>query len=735
VEGSYTPAARKDLESRLVNQLDDSMQVKSVSKVLWSEIRHPSAFDTSSADKSIIFMHILMNKLGYFKDSIYYTVHVDTVNKKQYRTTTVFTVTPGKLVRIDSIAYNIRIPDLQQLTDSSMTDTYLKKGHSFSQDTIAAELDRLVEVYRNRGYMRITRDELICAWDTLDASLLAPALDPFEQLQQLQQIKEHRDNPTVNLEIRLRPTADSTRLKRYYVGNVSLYPDFSEDSAAYTRKEKKVQGINMVYYRDLFKLKALPQNVYFKSGDLYSQRRYLRTINRFNTLGAWRLVDIEQLPRKGTDSVDTKIKLTPASKYLFSANLEGSFNSGSVLSVTNLFGVGFNIGLQNRNFARASNQSNTNVRFGTEFSASQGQQFIQTKQASIGHSIYFPRLIPPMNFVPERLRDNGRTVLSFNVANTDRKDLFNLTTVNASWGYDFSWRNRRQNVTKSLTVKLPNIEYNFLSVRDSLRKLMNDIPSFRYIFNQGLIVSLLARYTTIWDRKKSGDILRLNFEESGLLTGKIKTKIFDSLYRFIKFDADFGHKIKITPRSDFVARIFAGVGFELESPSPDKGRYMPFFRQYYAGGPSSMRGWGLRRLGPGSTLKTYEKDPFRSGDIQLEANAEYRFYLLSVAGQKVNSAFFTDVGNIWYRNSNPDYPEGTFKFNQFYKDLGVDAGVGLRIDFNYFLVRLDYGLKVRNPSPQPDDIESQYKWFYKWNELSTLVGGQLQLGINYPFGY
>lgn len=736
VEGNYTTAGKKDLEARLQNQLDDSMQVRSVSKVLWSELKHPPAFDSASADKSILFMHILMNKLGYFKDSIHYKVSIDTVKKKQYRATTVFTVMPGKLVRIDSILYNIRIPDLQQLTDSAMTDTYLKKGHSFSQDTIAAELDRLVEVYRNRGYLRITRDELICAWDTLDASLLAPALDPFEQLQQLQEIKAHRENPTVNLEIRLRPTADSSRLKKYFVGNISLYPDFNEDTAAYTRKEKKVRGINMVYYRDLFRLKSLPPNVYFKSGDLYSQRRYLRTINRFNSLGAWRLVDIEQLPRKGTDSVDTKIKLTPASKYLFSANLEGSFNSGSVLSVTNLFGVGFNIGLQNRNFARASNQSNTNVRFGTEFSATQGQQFIQTKQASIGHSIYFPRLIPPMNFLPERLKDNGRTVLSFNVANTDRKDLFNLTTVTASWGYDFNWRNRRQNVTRSLGIKIPNIEYNFLTRRDSLDTLIKNNPSLKYIFNQGLIVSELSiRFTTIWDRKKSADIFRFNFEESGLLTGKIKTKIFDSLYRFIKFDADIGHKIKLTPRTEFVARIFGGVGFELESPSPDKSKYMPFFRQYYAGGPSSMRGWGLRRLGPGSTIKSYTDDPFRSGDIQLEANAEYRFYLMSVAGIKVNSALFTDVGNVWYRNSNSDYPEGTFKFNQFYKDLGVDAGAGLRIDFNYFLVRLDYGLKVRNPSPQDADKDSQYKWFYKWNELSTLVGGQLQLGINYPFGY
>jgi len=738
VIGNYSKDEKKDLESRLENQLDDSMRVKSVSQIYRTVWKKPSPFDSTSAEKSIIFMHNLMNKLGYFKDTIHYTVSIDTVREKQLRATTTFTVKPGKLVRIDSILYNIKSADLQQLTDSAMKETYLKKGHSFSQDTIAAELDRLIEVYRNRGYLRITRDELVCLWDTLDASLLTPTFDPFEQLEQLQQIRQHRENPTVNLEIRLRPTLDSTRLLKYYVGNITMYPDLNEDTALYARKEKVVKDIKMVYYRDLFRLKFLPENVYLKRGDLYNQRRYLRTSNRFNSLGAWRLIDIEQIPRKGTDSVDLNIKLNPASRYLFTSSLEGSFNSGSVLSVSNLFGVGFNIGLQNRNFARASNQSNTNVRFGTEFSATQGEQFIQTKQASLGHSIYFPRLIPKLNFLPERLRDNARTVLSFNVANTDRKDLFNLTTITGSWGYDFTWRNRKQNITKSLSLKVPNIEYNFLNRRDSLDTLIKQNPSLRYIFNQGLIVSeLYAGYTLIKDRKRSTDIFRFNFEESGLVTGLIKTRIFDSLYRFIKFDADFGHKIKISPRSEFVARIFAGIGFELNSPSEDKSKYLPFFRQYYAGGPSSMRGWNLRTLGPGSTVKNIrggDGDPFRSGDMQIEANMEYRFYLATVAGAKVNSALFTDAGNVWYRTSNPDYPDGTFKFNKFLDDLGVDVGAGLRVAFTGFIIRLDYGLKARNPSPQLGDIDSQGKWFYNW-DLKTVFGGQLQLGINYPFGY
>ncbi|MBS1577928.1 MAG: hypothetical protein JST09_21760, partial [Bacteroidetes bacterium] len=277
VIGNYTKDEKNDLETRLMNQVDDSMRVKSVSQIYRTVWRKPSAFDSTSAEKSVVFMHSLMNKLGYFRDTINFQVDIDTINKEnrkktQLRATTTFYVKPGKLVHIDSIVYNIKNAGLQQLTDSTLKETYLKKGGSFSQDTIAAELDRLIEVYRNRGYMRITRDELVCLWDTLDASLLTPTFDPFEQLQQIQQIRQHRENPTVTLEIRLRPTPDSTRLLKYYVGNITMYPDLNEDTVLYERKEKVVKDIKMVYYRDLFKLKALPDNVYMKRGELYNQR-------------------------------------------------------------------------------------------------------------------------------------------------------------------------------------------------------------------------------------------------------------------------------------------------------------------------------------------------------------------------------------------------------------------------------------------------------------------------------
>jgi hypothetical protein len=275
--------------------------------------------------------------------------------------------------------------------------------------------------------MRFGREDLIGLWDTLDISLLRPTLDPLEQIEILQKLKERRENPTASLEIRLRPASDSTKFTKYYVGDIYVYPDITYDTAGIPRKEETINGVKVIYYHNLFKPKIFPQNIYFKHGDLYNQQNYLRTINRFNSLGAWRLVNIDQMVRNDEDTADFYIRLTPARKYSFTANLEASQNSSAVSG--NLFGIGFNVNLLNRNFARAATQTNTTIRYGVEL----GNKLIQSQQVSISHNIYFPKAIPNFRWLPERHRNNIRTVFSFNAGNTERNLFYNLTTPCNGW--------------------------------------------------------------------------------------------------------------------------------------------------------------------------------------------------------------------------------------------------------------------------------------------------------------
>lgn len=725
------------LETNLYQQLDDSIKPKIKNWPFIAIYKNPAVLDTSSIGKSIQYMHYYLNGEGYFNDSIQYATAIKRVETEQ-RGYTHFDVWAGKVTRIDSLSYSLNDDSLQLITDNNLKNALIKKGDPFAQSPISSEMDRLVELYRNNGYLRFSRDLLYGLWDTVDIRLLQPTLDPIEQARQMEMLRERAKNPTASLDIRLKPVDDSSRIMKYYIGNVFVYPNTNADTLGKRRNETTIDHVTIIQNGYKFKPKIFPPNIYFKTGDLYNQRRYLRTLNRFNTIGSWRLVTIDQIPREGQDTVDMIVKLTPAPKFSFSANTEGSF-SQSVIS-GNFVGLGFNLGLQNRNFLRGANLATSNIRYGVELGSWSGGQLIQTQQVSISNSIIYPRFIfPGEKKFTDEFRGNTRSIFSMNAANTERRYLYNLTSINGSWGYDFSWRASDYNTTTrtyNLGIKLPNIEYSYLIKRDSLDTLISHNPSIKNIFTDGFISSGIVNFTMPWANRnnKSLNVFRANFEESGLLTGLIRNDFLDKhLYRFVKLDAEYAKLLKWT-KTSLVLRGFGGVGYELGSTSnPDKRDKLPFFKEYYSGGPNSMRAWQLRRLGPGSTVKSFTGQsisiPDRFGDVQLEANIEYRMPLFKVASIPVNGALFTDMGNVWYLKKNAGDENEVFKLSRLGTDLAIGSGAGVRIDFGFFVIRLDYAYKVKDPSPSPEDASYQNRFF----AYPFFKGSQLQLGIGYPF--
>ena len=150
-----------------------------------------------------------------------------------------------------------------------------------------------------------------------------------------------------------------------------------------------------------------------------------------------------------------------------------------------------------------------------------------------------------------------------------------------------------------------------------------------------------------------------------------------------------------------------------------------------------MRAWSVRKLGPGSTNRSFARDsiPDRFGDIRLELNAEYRFYLTLLFGYPLEGALFTDIGNVWFRRENLDFPDGEFRLSRLFHDLAVGVGTGLRWDFGFLKARFDFAWKAKDPSPE--DPAAENKWFYKtrlgFGDKDGRQGAQFQLGINYPF--
>ena len=150
---------------------------------------------------------------------------------------------------------------------------------------------------------------------------------------------------------------------------------------------------------------------------------------------------------------------------------------------------------------------------------------------------------------------------------------------------------------------------------------------------------------------------------------------------------------------------------------------MPFERSFYSGGSTGMRGWSYRKLGPGAYNPINEDEKLeRIGDIQLECNAELRFPIHG----SFNGAVFVDAGNIWNYHANENYPNGEFHFDTFYDQIAVDAGLGLRLDFNIVILRFDWALPIRKPYPN----DAGRHWTF--DEFSIL-DSHLVLNIGYPF--
>ncbi|HYC29427.1 MAG TPA: hypothetical protein VEB42_11430, partial [Chitinophagaceae bacterium] len=351
-------------------------------------------------------------------------------------------------------------------------------------------------------------------------------------------------------------------IRPYYINKVTIYPDVPVATDTFQVVKRDTLRIGQYYIitqSDRFRRHFLTQYTALRPGSLYKQDNYFKTINTFNQLGAWAQANVDVFEKVDSDSLlDVEITLYPAKKYTTVEDLEISRNNANtatsdVIATSNLFGVGFNVGLRNRNFARQSIQTTTNVRVGFEV----GRNVFQTLQTSVAHNIYIPKFLPPWGWLPWN-RDSiesPRTVISVNGSYTDRRQFFSLFSVNLANGYEWGRRNH------TWFVRIPNLEYTSLNKRDSLDKLEARNPYLKYAFNDGLVISLQGSYR--W-QKQFGihfNAVRIGVEESGGLTGLNKQlDINGRLFRFVRADAEFRHWIQYR-KSALAFRLMGGAGF------------------------------------------------------------------------------------------------------------------------------------------------------------------------------
>lgn len=753
----------KKLTTELNNYWDDSVKAQKVSEIkpfsfkqapIAKVLRNPPLFDSLNVERSKVFMNAYLNSQGYYYASFKDSFFIDTPkrynerNKYQFRTTVIMKIDLGKSIKIDSVSYTLSDSVLQLLVKKEFGNSLLKKGSPYNKQIIADELDRLVTIIRQNGYYKFTREDVYALVDTTNEKLLKLTLDPIEQAKLIAEAdKQRRENPTWDIDIRQREVKDSSKLRQFFIGNVYYYPetkftDFPDSLIVqkWARELRNKKGDLIIRdYEGKFKLRPLREHTYIRSdtvNGIYNEELYYKTINTLSHIPAWKQVDARIVGR-ANDTLDFHIFLEPAVKQNMTYNLETSRNSND-FSSGNLLGLSFSANHTNRNVWKQAIQSNTSLRAGIELNfvdtSSSTKSLIQTFQIGLSHSYSFPRLIAPKFLKLGRKSDNKRTLLAASASYIERFDTYRLRqlTTNLNW----EWQKKND----AFSLKPINIELYKIDTLPLLEQIFKDNPFLRNSFNTGNVIGASFTVTKSIKSKRNPNNshqIRLGIDESGFLLGLLPLSAVkqweNKIYQYIKVEVDYKFSQK-RAKSEIAAHLFSGVGIPLG------GQSLPFFKQFSAGGPNSMRAWGLRQLGLGSSLAsdTIPVNNFRDrfGDLQLEANLEYRFTLANLSGFKIGSALFADIGNIWNIKKNASNPNSEFSLNRLAKDIAIGVGTGLRFDFNYFLIRVDFAYKLKDPGrAENNGWISEFRWKEnRSNDTKTEVRNfAFQLGINLPF--
>jgi hypothetical protein len=754
INGNASKLEKASIKARLYSQIEDSAQIQVASRIPWpyfpfvipvSVMETPTVFDAQKVLASTVNMRNSLSSLGFRKNNI--SFQLDTMIKmKQIRIKTTYIVETGPKYTLDSVVYAFDDSSIQMIMKKNAEGSFTKKGDAFDYSLVDQEINRIVDLLQNNGYYRITREDIVAEADTNYAELLDATLDPIENVRLLAEIEMKRNKPEVDLYFRTSKNLDLNHFKQYTIGKFIVYPDLlPEDTIEETTSEDS-SSISVISTHNTFNKNFIKSFIELRHGEYFKRENYSRTLNNFNKLGAWQNINLTTETIDTTHTINYVLKMQPSKRQFFSIDVEGSsiLNTSQLIQVGNgRVGTAANFTLRNRNIAKKAIQLENSLRTGIEFN---NFSKILSGQISLTNRLSFPWLVAPVSNRVKSYFQQARTIVSGDISYINRFRFFQLNTFNTYLGYEW-----KPNPSTSWQIRPINLEYTQFRPDSLFLESIKNFPLLLYTYNNGLLIGMNAMFNRNLNpnAKKHISTLKLYAEESGITTGAIfknltaSGKGLENLYRFFKMDVEFKHTINFS-KSSMHFRTFAGAGFAFQTASRKGQVTLPFFKSYIAGGPNSMRGWSIRKLGIGSNIfyDTVAAGTFNDkyADMQLEANAEYRFNLFQFYGFWMRGALFTDVGNIWYRNDlDGTLKNAGFSLRRLGKDLAIASGLGARVDFNYFLLRFDLGFPVKDPRYNPTNLgnpnaERFYStkeggWFVKnvWNRPT------FQFAIGYPF--
>ena len=671
-------------------------------------------YDSSLAETTRTQMESFLQTKGYFNGQV---SHSTKINSK--KVTSIYTIVEHKPYVIDTIIYTTPSQQIADLIKANPKQRELKIGQIYDQNDISKERDRIDEVLKNNGYYDFSKQYVSIQVDST--------------------IGEHE----VYVNVKVNEPVTGQQHKQYRLDSIIFTTD-ADIRGTQDRKRQSAEydGVTYRYYDYEYYKKILNRRVFIRPDSLYSRKQSLLTQQQLSNLDIFRFININYDTTGG--EFIARIYASPLKKYQMSNEAGLNVSQGfpgpfinSSLKVRNVFG-----GLEILELSgRASIEG---VPAYTE-AQSQGTN-LKSREVGASLGLTFPQFILPL---PERWQSslaklNPRTTVQTSYNYVNRPE-FNRTNFKNTFFYNWQKGNTYQyNFTPvdvnfiNSVIKLDTFNNYLNAVEKQGLPLKNSfLPSFVTSTSFTSIFSFndYGSYGIETDNNRPATYLKMFLELGGhslsLLGLDKDTTIFGGLqyYKFAKFNPDFRQYFRLSRNSTLAYRVNMGVAIPY-----GRNKALPYEKYFSAGGSNSIRAWRPRRLGPGA-LRTDSTDVDENGypkysieqlgQILLETSIEYRQKLFGF----VNGAVFVDAGNIWRYVNVPGQSAGTFKFNQFYNQIAIGSGAGLRFDFSFLILRFDYGVKIYDPAR-----DTGQRWIgQQFTVGEEIKNGVFNIGIGYPF--
>lgn len=684
----------------------------------------PVIYNQKLTDQSAIQLQKMLINSGYLDAQ----VKVDTSrNDKKRKINVDYTMLPGKPHVIRHIDYQFPNDSIKDIILSDSLNLIVTPGDNLDRNILESQRQRFTQVMRDNGYYAFSKEFITFNADTTENSYdvdLSIIINPPYA------------TPTGGNKI-------NTHIP-YYIRNIVFITDYNpvemEDIT-------KISAVDTLQYGDLTILygenrylrpSVLDENCYLQANREFRESDMTKTYESLTRLGILKFINIQFLPVVNIDNtqwLDAYVLLTPTKSQSISFEIEGTNSEGDL-------GVAASVAYSHRNIGKGSETLSLKLRGAYESLSGNLEGLINNRymEYSLDIGLMFPKFKFP--FLNKEFKQKIRATTEFNTS-LNYQERPEYTRIIATAGFNYKWTKGgfRNNFRHTFTPIDINYVYLPKSTNNFIEEIAPDNPLLRYSYEDHFIMRM--GYSFYYSTKQNNNqfhrrlqqnisTIRVNAEIAGNLLYAINNiftprnnvsenpyKVFGIQYsQYFKVEGDYSYTHAFSPRHSLAFHAGLGVAYPYGNS-----KILPFEKRFYGGGANGVRGWDVRTLGPGAynASNTVNNFIYQCGDIRFDLSLEYRAKLFWV----IEMAAFIDAGNIWTIHDYADQPNGKFRFSTFYKQIAAAYGLGIRLDFDYFLLRFDLGMKAHNPA------EGQEPWplFHpKWGRDRSF-----HFSIGYPF--